>query len=211
MQTSNSSLVLIRNHNGHKISEVRTCGRKALEPDKELLDSCRAGNSEAFRKLYVMYREYALNLIYKISGRGEHEDLLQEVFFQTYISIKTFDGNSLFKTWFYSLVTKVCYARLKHQGALKRISSKSMDFLGTQCELPDTVPTMQTTYESRDLISKAFRTLDRKMRNTLYLNIYGELNIPEIAIVMQIPIGTVKSRLFHAKEKVKSYLTGVYN
>jgi RNA polymerase sigma-70 factor, ECF subfamily len=184
---------------------------KALEPTSELLDDCRSGNADAFKTLYRMYRNYALNIIYKITGvEGEHEDLLQEAFFQIFLSLKSFDGNSLFKTWFHSLVTKVCFSRIKHQNAQKRISSKSIVFLGENIgEILDIPDSTQNNFESRDLMEKAFSTLDRKMRIALYLFVYGELNIAEIAIVMRIPVGTVKSRLFHAKEKVKSYLTDI--
>ncbi|MCX7726251.1 MAG: hypothetical protein N2053_05330, partial [Chitinispirillaceae bacterium] len=61
-----------------------------LEPTPELLEECRAGNHLAFKEIFYMYRSYAYNLIYKITGpKGDHEDLLQEVFFQIYLSLKT--------------------------------------------------------------------------------------------------------------------------
>ena len=75
------------------------------EPSKELLSECKAGNPVAFKEVFHMYRGYAYNLVYKITGpEGEHEDLVQEAFFQMYLSLKTFQGNSSFKTWFHRII-----------------------------------------------------------------------------------------------------------
>lgn len=61
------------------------------EPSKELLIECKAGNPVAFKEVFHMYRSYAYNLVYKITGpEGEHEDLVQDAFFHMYLSLKPF-------------------------------------------------------------------------------------------------------------------------
>ena len=65
--------------------------KSVLEPTPDLLEQCKAGNQQAFRELFHMFKSYAYNLIYKITGsRSDHEDLLQEAFFQIYLSLKSF-------------------------------------------------------------------------------------------------------------------------
>lgn len=179
-----------------------------LEPTRELLDECKAGNQLAFKEIFYMYRSYAYNLIYKITGsNGDHEDLLQEVFFQIYLSLKTFQGDSSFKTWFHRVVIHVCTRRWRYQKAEKRISSKDTVHIDS---IENMVPSHEMeclrNIELKDLVEKAVGTLDYKLRIPLVLNIYSEMDLSEIASIMGIPEGTVKSRLFTARKQMRDFL-----
>lgn len=211
MQT-NSCLLKIKDDAGIPSFENEHEKSNILEPTTDLLDKCRSGNHKAFKKLFQMYSLYAQNLIFKITGYGgDHDDLLQETFYKLYLSINSFNGDSLFKTWFHRLVTNVCYSWLRQQNAVKRISSKSAIKLGERIvEIPDSVAGVQQVLESKETIKLAYNTLDKKLRVTLLLNVYYELKIHEIAVVMGVPTGTVKSRLFYAKKKVKQFLLAYY-
>jgi RNA polymerase sigma-70 factor, ECF subfamily len=178
------------------------------EPTKELLNECKAGNQLAFKQIFHMYRSYAFNLVYKITGpEGEHEDLVQEAFFQVYLSIKSFQGNSSFKTWFHRVVINTCTARWRFQSAEKRISSKQTTSLeNLEYELPSQEPSFGKQLELKKLVEMALATLDEKLRVPLVLNIYSDMDLSEIAAVMEIPEGTVKSRLFTARLKLKEYM-----
>ncbi|MEO7426321.1 MAG: RNA polymerase sigma factor [Fibrobacteria bacterium] len=178
------------------------------EPSKELLSECKAGNPVAFKEVFHMYRNYAYNLVYKITGpEGEHEDLVQEAFFQMYLSLKSFQGNSSFKTWFHRIIINTCTARWRFQEAGKRISSKkttsleSMDY-----ELPSRDEGIHKELELKNLVELALAQLDEKLRVPLVLNIYSDMDLSEISVALDIPEGTVKSRLFTARQKIKEYL-----
>ena len=182
-----------------------------LEPTRELLDECRSGNQIAFKEIFYMYRSYAYNLIYKITGsNGDHEDLLQEVFFQIYLSLKTFHGDSSFKTWFHRVVIHVCTRRWRYQKAEKRISPKDTVHLEL---IENMVPSGEMgslrSLELKDLVERAMGDLDYKLRIPLVLNIYGEMDLAEIATIMGIPEGTVKSRLFTARKQMREFLDGL--
>lgn len=179
-----------------------------LEPTKELLEECKSGNQLAFKEIFHMYRSYAYNLIYKITGPyGDHEDLLQEVFFQIYLSLKTFQGDSSFKTWFHRVVIHVCTRRWRYQKAEKRISPKNTVHLDA---VENTVQSTELSslkhLELKDLVEKSLDELDYKLRIPLVLNIYGEMDLAEIATIMGIPEGTVKSRLFTARKQMREFL-----
>ena len=179
-----------------------------LEPTRELLEECKSGNQLEFKEIFYMYRSYAYNLIYKITGaNGDHEDLLQEVFFQIYLSLKTFHGDSSFKTWFHRVVIHVCTRRWRYQKAEKRISSKDTVQIDS---LENMIPTNEMGslrhLELKDLVEKAVGTLDYKLRIPLVLNIYSEMDLAEIASIMGIPEGTVKSRLFTARKQMREFL-----
>jgi RNA polymerase sigma-70 factor, ECF subfamily len=182
-----------------------------LEPTKELLDECRSGNQLAFKEIFYMYRSYAYNLIYKITGpQGDHEDLLQEVFFQIYLSLKTFHGDSSFKTWFHRVVIHVCTRRWRYQKAEKRISPKdTVQIDAVENMIPSNEIGSLKHLELKDLVERAVATLDYKLRIPLVLNIYSEMDLAEIASIMGIPEGTVKSRLFTARKQMREYLDGL--
>jgi RNA polymerase sigma-70 factor (ECF subfamily) len=182
-----------------------------MEPGADLLQKCIAGDRAAFREIFHMYRSYAYNLIYKITGpKGDHEDLIQEVFFQIYLSLKTFKGDSAFKTWFHRIVIHVCTRQWRYQNTEKRISAKdtvSYDLVEHGIQSRDIGHARQ--YELKSLVEKALEQLEPKLRAPLVLHIYSELDLAEIGSIMGIPEGTVKSRLFTARKRIKSYLDGL--
>ncbi|MDO5576119.1 MAG: RNA polymerase sigma factor [Fibrobacter sp.] len=179
-----------------------------LEPTQELLSECKSGNQVAFKEIFYMYRSYAYNLIYKITGpEGDHEDLIQEVFFQIYLSLKTFHGDSSFKTWFHRVVIHVCTRRWRYQKAEKRISQKdtiNLDAVENMVQSRD--QGCLKHLELKDLVERALDSIDYKLKIPLVLNIYGEMDLSEIASIMAIPEGTVKSRLFTARKQIREFL-----
>jgi RNA polymerase sigma-70 factor (ECF subfamily) len=181
------------------------------EPSKELLNDCKAGDSSAFNQIFYMYRSYAYNLVYKITGpRGDHEDLVQEVFFQVYLSIKSFQGDSSFKTWFHRVIINTCTARWRFQEAAKRISPRQTTSLDNlDYDLPSHETSISKQLELKNLVEMALATLDDKLRVPLVLNVYSEMDLSEIAHTLDIPEGTVKSRLFTARQKMREYLDSI--
>jgi RNA polymerase sigma-70 factor (ECF subfamily) len=185
--------------------------QKVLEPEPEVLEQCREGNRTAFREIFYMYRSYAFNLIYKITGPyADHEEILQEAFFQVYLSLKSFKGNSTFKTWFHRIVIHACTRKWRYENTEKRISSKdTVSYDQVEHMMPHHAPGQARRLELKDLVERAMATLDMKLRIPLVLSVYGELDLAEIGRMMGIPEGTVKSRLFTARKKIRDYLDGI--
>ncbi|MFP4416034.1 MAG: RNA polymerase sigma factor [Chitinispirillaceae bacterium] len=181
---------------------------KVLEPTAELLQKCKDGNRAAFREIFDMYRSYAYNLIYKIAGpHGDHEDLIQEVFFQIYLSMKSFKGESTFKTWFHRVVIHVCTRQWRYQNTGKRISPKdTVSYDLVEHGVAHNGMNHAKHYELKSLVEKALEAIDTKLRVPLVLHIYSELDLSEISTIIGIPEGTVKSRLFTARKKLREYL-----
>ncbi len=181
------------------------------EPTKELLNDCKAGDPTAFKQIFYMYRSYAYNLVYKITGpKGDHEDLVQEVFFQVYLSIKSFQGDSSFKTWFHRVIINTCTARWRFQEAGKRISPKNTTSIDNlDYEIQSREAPISKQLELKNLVELALATLDDKLRVPLVLNVYSDMDLSEIAHTLEIPEGTVKSRLFTARQKIREYLDAI--
>ena len=174
----------------------------ALEPTPELLRACRQGDKDAFKEIFFRYRTYAYNLIYKIIGSNvDHEDLVQEVFFQMHLSLSGFKGESSFSTWFHRLVIHVCSGHLRYIKAGKRIPQSELVAYDTVTDI-NRRHGGANTYE-------AVAQLDERLRVPLVLNVYSEMGPGEIADVIGISEGTVKSRLFTARQKIKEFIGDV--
>jgi RNA polymerase sigma-70 factor, ECF subfamily len=182
-----------------------------IEPSKELLEACKNGNQQAFREIFYNYRSYAYNLIYKITGKSaDHEDLLQDLFFQVYLSLKTFRGDSCFSTWFHRVVIHVCTSKWRYQQAKKRISANDIVDLDS-IEFSVSSPAYEhgSQYELKEIVQKALATLNENLRVPLVLNVYSDMDLSEIADILDLPEGTIKSRLFTARKKIKEFLDDI--
>jgi RNA polymerase sigma-70 factor, ECF subfamily len=182
-----------------------------MEPSAALIEECKKGNQQAFKELFYNYRSYAYNLIYKICGaNADHEDLLQELFFQIYLSLKTFKGNSSFSTWFYRVVFHVCSGKWRYQQAKKRISAEdTVEYESVEYCVSNHQFEPGYQMELKEMVNAALETLTDTLRIPLVLNVYSDLDVTKIAEILGLPVGTVKSRLFSARMKVKKYLDSV--
>ena len=177
-----------------------------LEPTSGQIAACKNGDKEVFKELFRRYRMYAHNLIYKVLGGGvDHEDLVQEVFFQMYLSIPSFKGESSFSTWFHRLVIHVCTGHLRYIKAGKRIPQSEIVIYDTVVDNRRR-PSISSAYEDRDLVRKALAKLDERLRIPLVLSVYSEMGSGEIGDVLGIPEGTVKSRIHSARQKIKEFI-----
>jgi RNA polymerase sigma-70 factor (ECF subfamily) len=178
----------------------------ALEPTPEQIASCKKGDKDVFREIFRRYRTYAFNLVFKILGsRVDHEDFVQEVFFQMYLSLPTFKGESSFSTWFHRLVIHVCTGHLRYIKAGKRIPQSELVSYDTVADI-DRKRSGSSGYEMRDLVEKALASLDERLKVPLVLSVYSEMGLGEIAEVLGVPEGTVKSRLYTARQKLKDFI-----
>ena len=103
-----------------------------VEPTNEVLAACRGGDKAAFKTVFDMYKMYAYNLIYKITGpQSDHEDLIQETFFQVYLSLRTFQGASSFTTWFHRVVQRQPPVQARRQAKARRRSYEFRGYAGS--------------------------------------------------------------------------------
>jgi RNA polymerase sigma-70 factor, ECF subfamily len=179
-----------------------------VEPSAAVLDACKKGDKAAFRTVFDMYKMYAYNLIYKITGpSSDHEDLLQETFFQIYLSLRAFEGASSFTTWFHRVVVQVCSGNLRYKLAAKRKpEGGTVNFDDMQETVSDKRESQENRLALKELVDKGLSTLNDSLRIPLVLNIYSEMDLGEIASVLNIPEGTVKSRLFSARRQMKEFI-----
>jgi RNA polymerase sigma-70 factor, ECF subfamily len=179
-----------------------------LDAEQALVQSARKGDHEAFAALVSEHQQYVYNLALRVL-RNEEEalDLTQETFIRAWTALPNFRGQSRFRTWLYRIVTNLCYNRLPN---LRR----SLSDLGDDVisEVPESNPAFDNPahgLESRELrtyLHKAIDELEENYRLLLSLRYQNELSYEEIASTLNLPLGTVKTGLFRAREQLRRAL-----
>ena len=174
--------------------------------DSHWLEQCREGDSLAIEKMVHTYQRDVYRLALSIlDDPDEAEDGTQETFLAALRAISSFREDAAFKTWLFSITINVCRSRLrrgKNRGRLQQIL-QSLFHLRSEVEYPEATAVRD---ELDAELWNAIRTLDEKHRIPIVLRYYHDLPIADIAEMLNIPPGTVHSRLNHAREKLRALL-----
>lgn len=177
--------------------------------EKELVQRAAEGDRRAFEQLVVQYQKPVYNLALRMSGSEDDAfDLSQEAFLRAWRGLKFFKFESSFSTWLYRLTSNVCIDFLRQK---KRSNVVSLNFLDEDNEQqefaqPDQTPGPEEQAiraDERDRIAQALNELEPEYRQALTLCAINGLSYIEIAEVLEIPAGTVKSRISRAREKMR--------
>src|SRR5215211_9252592 len=176
--------------------------------EQSLIQRAQKGDQDAFAALVDEHQRYVYNLALRVvKDENEALDLTQETFVRAWTALPNFRGQSQFRTWLYRIVTNLCYNRLPN---LRR----SLNELGDDviAEIPETGINFDNPahgVESRELrayLHQAIDQLDENYRLLISLRYQNELSYEEIATLLNLPLGTVKTGLFRAKEQLRRTL-----
>lgn len=169
--------------------------------DQALIDAALAGDGAAFGELVCRYERAVFNLALRtMRDRGDAEDAAQEAFFKAYRALATFRRGAKFSTWIFTICYRLCCDRLAKQ---RRISGD---------ELPDRADPVAGPAELAEQHDEAARlraaidALPDKYRAVVTLYHLQGKQYEEIATVLNLPLGTVKTHLFRAKEQLRKAL-----
>jgi RNA polymerase sigma-70 factor (ECF subfamily) len=170
--------------------------------DLELIHRCQAGDTEAFSELVIKYRTKIFTMVYGMV-RNEHDawDLAQEVFLKAWQSIHRFEGRSSLYTWLYSITMNLTIYSLRCKGRCQEVELSD--------SIPSHLPGPGVKYEHaeiRERVNAALEKLSPDHRAVVVLKELEDLQYHEIAEVLNLPMGTVMSRLFYARKKLQSLL-----
>ncbi len=169
--------------------------------DTELIGATLRGDTEAFGTLVERYDRAVYHLAYRtLHDTEEARDATQEAFFKAYRSLRTFKPGSKFSTWIFAIVYHACCDRLARR---KRYSNEEMP------ERADGSPTPEQSAIAGDearRLRAAIEALPEKYRTVITLYHLQGKQYDEIATVLGLPMGTVKTHLFRAKEQLRRLL-----
>ena len=171
--------------------------------DRELVERARAGDHDAFEQLVQQYERKVYITAHRLMGiDADAMDASQEVFIRVYRFLDTFNAESSFSTWLYRITINVC----KDMLPLELEDEENGTFVN---EISDSTYDPVEIYERaelRQVIRTGIDALPETYKQIILLRDIAGLSYEEIADTLQIEIGTVKSRLSRARERLRNYL-----
>jgi len=184
------------------------------EADAQLIERIQNGDKRAFELLVAKYQRRVLRLISRlVRDPAEQEDIAQEAFIKAYRAIPNFRGESAFYTWLYRIAVNTAKNYLASQGRRPRtVGEFQSDEDGESFGVDDVVEDNNTPYavlhsrQVAETVNKAIERLPSDLRMAVTLREIEGLSYEEIAQAMDCPIGTVRSRIFRAREAIAQEL-----
>ncbi len=167
--------------------------------DGGAIRACRAGDRQAFRHLVERYQAQAIGHAIGILGNGEDAlDAVQDAFIDAFQALNRFDLSRNFYPWFYIMLRNRCYKSAAARTRQKTDSIEEAEILEPSASMP---------YEELLLLDRALLQLDPEDREIITLKHLDGLSYKELSERLSIPEGTVMSRLFHARRRLRERLT----
>ena len=179
--------------------------------DAQLMDSVQQGNPMAFRVLVERYKKKAYFTALKLVGDPDDAyDLSQEAFIRVYNARRRYDKSHPFYAWFYTILRNLARnhlrkrsVRLEHAARIRRIRKRNMEVSGS----PECIVEAN---ETKKVIWAALEKLSYKHREIIILRHFEDMSYDEIAKLLGIAVGSVMSRLYYARKKLRDLLGEEY-
>ncbi|MCL7461257.1 RNA polymerase sigma factor RpoE [Pseudomonas sp. NW5] len=182
------------------------------EADQQLVERVQRGDKRAFDLLVLKYQHKVLGLVVRfVHDAHEAQDVAQEAFVKAYRALGNFRGESAFYTWLYRIAVNTAKNHLVARGRRppgSDVSAEDAEFFEGDHALKD-IETPERALlrdEIEATVHRAIAALPEELRRALTLREFEGLSYEEIASVMQCPIGTVRSRIFRAREAIDKVL-----
>lgn len=185
--------------------------------ETELVRKAAAGDGDAFEQLVLSYEKPIYNLCLRMCGNSDDAmDLTQETFLKAWRNLGAFRSDAAFSTWLYRLCSNVCIDHLRREGKRKVIPLHTEDDDGEErtMDVADPAPGPQERLEAADQrqqVADALQSLEPEYREALTLRVIHDMSYADIADVLQVREGTVKSRIARAREKMRQAMEKLGN
>lgn len=185
--------------------------QSAQDTDQQLVKRVQQGDKRAFDLLVLKYQHKILSIIGRfVKDQAEVQDVAQETFIKAYRALGNFRGESAFYTWVYRIAINTAKNYLVSKG--RRPPSADVDeaefYSGSEYLKDVSTPENQLMRDQlKDVIFKAIKDLPEDLRTAVTLREMEGLSYEEIAEVMDCPVGTVRSRIFRAREFIEKQMS----
>lgn len=185
--------------------------------DQALIEQCRRQDFDAFGKVVDTYQARVLGFVRRmVANEDEALDVTQEVFIKAYQAMGSFDGRSSLRSWLFRIAHNLCIDKARRRE--RRVSTVAFES-GDENEEPMDFADVRwdpsraaLTDELMEIVERAIGSMSEKLRTVLLLHDKEDMGYEEIAKAIDVPVGTVKSRLFlaraHLQQSVGAYLNG---
>ena len=185
------------------------------EEEQALLMRAQQGDGAAFEEIVRAHEATVYHLaLRQLGNREDAEDAAQEVFLKAYTSLAGFRGDSKLSVWLYRITNNVCIDFLRRRRETVSLSAENEEGESVELELADERFDPVALAERKDLreqVGRALNALPPEAREILLLREIGGQSYDEIAVTLELDMGTVKSRIFRARKKLCALLEGNFS
>ena len=179
-----------------------------MSEENKLIDEAKVGNFEAFGDLVTLYEKKIYNYCLRMTNRREDaEDLTQEVFVRVYKGLKGFQGNSQFSTWIFRIAHNICIDHYrKSKFTTVSLNQPKNEEDQREMDLPSEDPTPEEEAlrkEQQEFLLKCIGELRLEYKTVIILRDIQHHSYEEIAEILDVPLGTVKSHISRARSALR--------
>lgn len=184
---------------------------KSSQPtDEDLIEKFQNGDLYAFDLIVKRYKNQLLNFIYRFLGNAEEaEDLVQETFLRVYRNRRAYQKVAKFSTWIYTIAGNLAKTELRKRKRRKFFSISDLGYNEKDYDISDEAYNPEKDVDSRmkeEIIHREINDLSPKFREVILLRDVQQLSYEEISQIVNIPLGTVKSRVNRGRLKLQEKL-----
>ncbi|MEM8498797.1 MAG: RNA polymerase sigma factor RpoE [Pseudomonadota bacterium] len=186
------------------------------QSDQQLVQRVKKGDKRAFDLLVVKYQHKILGLVARyVRDSGEVQDVTQEAFIKAYRALPKFRGDSQFYTWLYRIAINTAKNHLMAKGRRppgSDIDVQDAEYFESAGQLKDIENPENQLFgaELKEIVNKAISQLPEDLRTAVTLREFDGLSYEDIADIMNCPVGTVRSRIFRAREAIDKQLEPLF-
>ncbi len=181
---------------------------------EELIQQSRTGDLRAFEKIINMHKNFSISVAWRFFGNEEEvEDIVQETFIRIWKYLPRFDFRCKFTTWMYRIIVNICLDRIKYENRKRKNLGHQED-----ASLIEYLPGGSDPEEEgikrnlASIITQLAKKLTPKQRSVFILRDLQDLNLEEVSQILNISIGSVKSNLYYARNRIRKWVIPVeYN
>ncbi|KYC88485.1 RNA polymerase sigma factor SigW [Heyndrickxia sporothermodurans] len=179
---------------------------------KKRIKQVLKGDQNAYGEIVEIYKDKVLQICYRMLGNlHEAEDIAQEAFIRAFINIHSFKQERKFSTWLYRIATNLCIDRLRKKKPDFYLDAEvaGTDGLTMYSQIAATgkAPDVEVMdYELQETIQFAIQSLPEKYRSVIVLKYLEDLSLNEISQILELPLGTVKTRIHRGREALRKQL-----
>ena len=192
----------------HSLTASKIASTQAEQDDVALVAASKAGDQDAFAQLVLRHQRRVFNLVFRMLQQYEEaNEVTQETFFAAWQGLPSFRGDARFSTWLYRIAYNCCLKQLeqrKRDSVLQTAIQAEQILQEESCD--ERAAAELETYERQALVREHLSLLPTKYRVVLILRHLQEMTYEEMAEILTIPIGTIKTHLFRARNLLKERL-----
>jgi RNA polymerase sigma-70 factor (ECF subfamily) len=174
--------------------------------DEQIIGRVRGGETRMFGELVQRYQDPVFGMALRfVGGRGDAEDVAQEVFLRVYRGLDGFKGDAKFSTWIYRITFNLCADWLRRNRRADR-RAVTIEEAGEVVDGRVNLEEGMLETEKRDKVRRALDRLDERYRSVVVLLYYQKMSYEQIAAVLALPVKTVETRLYRARKMLRESL-----